>query len=153
LQSALAADTIAAAGASVPSGVVLSAAIPADAGRISADPTAVRQILGNLVDNALRYTARGAVTIFAERDGAGGVWVGVRDSGIGIPSEHLPRIFERFYRVDPGRSRELGGTGLGLAIVRHLAEAHGGRARVESTVGKGTTIAVLFPAAVPNSAS
>jgi signal transduction histidine kinase len=73
------------------------------------------------------------------------VEVGVRDTGTGIPSEHLPRIFERFYRVDPGRSREEGGTGLGLAIVKHLVEAHGGRVRAESVVGEGTTITVLFP--------
>jgi signal transduction histidine kinase len=73
------------------------------------------------------------------------VEVGVRDTGTGIPAEHLPRIFERFYRVDPGRSREEGGTGLGLAIVKHLVEAHGGRVRAESTVGVGTTITALFP--------
>jgi signal transduction histidine kinase len=65
---------------------------------------------------------------------------------MGIPSEHLPRIFERFYRVDPGRSRAHGGTGLGLAIVRHLVEAHGGRVRAESVPGRGTTIAAFFPA-------
>lgn len=142
---ALAAEAIAAASASVPAGVTLSAAIPPEASRLYADPTAVRQVLGNLVDNAVRYTTRGAVTVFAERDDERGIWIGVRDTGVGIPAEHLPRIFERFYRVDPGRSRELGGTGLGLAIVRHLAEAHGGRVRVESAVGKGTTIAVFFP--------
>ncbi|MFM8780814.1 MAG: sensor histidine kinase, partial [Gemmatimonadota bacterium] len=67
------------------------------------------------------------------------------DTGTGIPTEHLPRIFERFYRVDPGRSREEGGTGLGLAIVKHLVEAHGGRVRAESTVGVGTMITALFP--------
>jgi signal transduction histidine kinase len=71
--------------------------------------------------------------------------MGVRDTGSGIPAEHLPRIFERFYRADPGRSREAGGTGLGLAIVRHLAEAHHGKVKAESTVGAGTTIAVWLP--------
>jgi signal transduction histidine kinase len=69
----------------------------------------------------------------------------VRDTGIGIPLEHLPRIFERFYRVDPARSREAGGTGLGLSIVRHLAEAHGGRVRADSVLGRGTTVAAFFP--------
>ena len=69
----------------------------------------------------------------------------ISDTGIGIPSEHLPRIFERFYRVDPARSRELGGTGLGLAIVKHLVEAHGGRVEAGSTLGAGTTIRILFP--------
>jgi two-component system phosphate regulon sensor histidine kinase PhoR len=110
------------------------------------DPTAARQILSNLAENALRHTTTGAVTLFAEWCPEG-VWLGVRDTGTGIPAEHLPRIFERFYRADPGRSREAGGTGLGLSIVRHLAEAHGGRVRAESTMGVGTEIAVLLPAA------
>ena len=102
-------------------------------------------MLANLVDNAVRYTpAGGAVTVFTERDPRG-VWVGVRDTGIGIAAEHVPRIFERFYRVDPARSREAGGTGLGLAIVKHLVEAHGGRVQAESAVGRGTTITALFP--------
>jgi two-component system, OmpR family, phosphate regulon sensor histidine kinase PhoR len=131
-------------------GVALSMAF--DAGdRVYADPTALRQVLSNLGENALRHTNSGHVTVFTtagDRDGDGrpdGVWVGVRDSGVGIPSEHLSRIFERFYRADPSRSREAGGTGLGLAIVKHLAEAHGGRVLAESTVGVGTTIAALFP--------
>ena len=127
--------------------VALSVAVGPGAASLHADPTAVRQILTNLVENAVRYTPRdGRVTVFSERDG-NGVWIGVRDTGIGIAPEHVPRIFERFYRVDPARSREEGGTGLGLSIVRHLAEAHGGRVRAESAVGRGTTIAALFPSA------
>jgi signal transduction histidine kinase len=118
--------------------------IAAGAERANADPTALRQILQNLVENAARYTPAGRVTVFSHRADRG-VVVGVRDTGIGIPGEHLPRIFERFYRVDPGRSREGGGTGLGLAIVKHLAEAHGGSVRATSTVGAGTEIAVFFP--------
>ncbi len=118
--------------------------IAADATTVWADPTALRQVLTNLVDNAVRHTAEGFVSVFTRRV-ADGVAVGVTDTGIGISPEHLPRIFERFYRVDAGRSRSEGGTGLGLAIVKHLVEAHGGRVRAESTVGRGTTIWAEFP--------
>jgi signal transduction histidine kinase len=97
------------------------------------------------VENAVRHTREGGVTL-RTRATDGGVWVEVSDTGIGIAPEHLPRIFERFYRVDAGRSRAEGGTGLGLAIVRHLAEAHGGRVEATSTVGRGTTIGVWLPA-------
>jgi two-component system, OmpR family, phosphate regulon sensor histidine kinase PhoR len=127
-------------------GLTLSVAVGPDAASLHADPTAVRQIITNLVENAVRYTPRdGRVTVFSERDDGNGVWIGVRDTGIGIAPEHVPRIFERFYRVDPARSRAEGGTGLGLSIVRHLAEAHGGRVRAESAQGRGTTIAAFFP--------
>lgn len=123
-------------------GVTLDIAL--DTRELVADATAVRQILANLADNAVRHTAAGRITVFAEPE-EGGTWLGVRDTGSGIQAEHLPRIFERFYRVDPGRSREQGGTGLGLSIVRHLVEAHGGRVKAESVVGAGTTIACWFP--------
>jgi two-component system, OmpR family, phosphate regulon sensor histidine kinase PhoR len=113
--------------------------------RVYADPTALRQILCNLVENAVRYTTAGAVTVSAE-NGRGGTWIHVRDTGVGIPAEHLSRIFERFYRVDPSRSRNEGGTGLGLAIVKHLVEAHGGRVTAESAPGRGTTVSAFFPA-------
>jgi signal transduction histidine kinase len=73
------------------------------------------------------------------------VWLGVRDTGAGIGAEHLPRIFERFYRADAGRARDAGGTGLGLSIVKHLVEAHGGEVRAESRPGTGTTIMARFP--------
>jgi two-component system phosphate regulon sensor histidine kinase PhoR len=108
------------------------------------DPAALTQILTNLVSNAARYTSAGAITIFS-RSVPGGVEVGVSDTGSGIGADHLPRIFERFYRADAGRSRDAGGTGLGLAIVRHLVEAHGGRASVESKVGQGTTLRAFLP--------
>ncbi len=127
--------------------LTLSRDIPDEAAWVRADPVALRQILANLAENAVRYTQSGSVTLFAARE-AGGVRVGVRDTGIGIAPEHLDRIFERFYRVDAARSREEGGTGLGLAIVKHLAEAHGGAARAQSVVGKGSTISVFFPDAV-----
>ena len=118
--------------------------VAADAAVVFADQLALRQVLVNLVENAVRYTQTGSVTIFsrAERNG---IVLGVRDTGIGIPADHLYRVFERFYRVDPGRSREAGGTGLGLAIVKHLVEAHGGRVVAESVVGAGTTVSAFFP--------
>jgi signal transduction histidine kinase len=125
-------------------GLTVHVDVSPDAARAWADPTALRQILGNLVDNAVRHTAAGGITIRATR-AADGVSVAVADTGEGIAPEHLSRIFERFYRVDPARSREGGGTGLGLSIVKHLAEAHGGSIRAESVVGAGSTIAVTLP--------
>jgi signal transduction histidine kinase len=106
----------------------------------------LRQILANLYDNARRYTPAGrSITAGTARDGAG-IRISVHDEGNGIASEHLPRIFERFYRGDSSRSRAEGGTGLGLAIVKHLVDAHGGRVWAESTLGGGTTISAWFPA-------
>ncbi len=128
-------------------GLVLRAELDPAARAVWADANALRQIIGNLVDNAVRHTATGDVTVFSRPREGGGAVVGVRDTGIGIPPEHLPRIFERFYRVDKGRSRDEGGTGLGLAIVKHLVEAHGGKVRAESVVGAGTTILVQLPPA------
>jgi signal transduction histidine kinase len=124
--------------------LTLGIEIPPDAVSVWVDPTALRQVLTNLVDNAVRHTNEGSVTVFSKRI-PGGVAVGVSDTGIGIPGEHLPRIFERFYRVDAGRSRSEGGTGLGLAIVKHLVEGHGGRVCAESTVGRGTRIWAELP--------
>ncbi|MEO5566867.1 MAG: ATP-binding protein [Gemmatimonadaceae bacterium] len=110
------------------------------------DPTALRQVLANLIENAIRYTPSGTIGVSAQLSGDG-VLLAVRDTGVGIGSEHLSRIFERFYRADPSRARADGGTGLGLAIVRHLVEAHGGRVGAESTPGTGTTVFVrLRPA-------
>lgn len=125
-------------------GVELRVEQSLDGEQLFMDPTAARQILSNLSENALRHTVTGSVVIFAAREN-GGVRLGVRDTGSGIGAEHLPRIFERFYRADPGRAREAGGTGLGLAIVRHLAEAHGGHVSAESTPGTGTTISAWIP--------
>jgi two-component system phosphate regulon sensor histidine kinase PhoR len=123
-------------------------AAAADAATAYCDPAALRQIFVNLLGNAVRYTPDGGrVEVVVEREPrtpveAGGRWlrIEVRDTGSGIPSVHLPRIFERFYRVDPARSREEGGTGLGLAIVKHLVEAHGGSVVAESPIGGGTTV-------------
>jgi two-component system phosphate regulon sensor histidine kinase PhoR len=110
-----------------------------------ADPQGARQVLLNVLDNAVRYTPEGGhITVTASPVSAG-VQIEITDTGVGIPGEHLSRIFERFYRVDPARSRELGGTGLGLAIVKHLVEAHRGRVEAFSNLGAGTTIRILFP--------
>lgn len=110
-----------------------------------ADPDALRQVLSNLMDNALRYTPRGGTITLRTRREDDGVRVSVRDTGSGITGDHLPRIFERFYRADPARSREEGGTGLGLAIVKHMVEGHGGSVRAESELGRGSEISAWFP--------
>ncbi|MGH7547680.1 MAG: ATP-binding protein [Gemmatimonadales bacterium] len=113
---------------------------------LTADPDAVRQVFTNLFDNALRHTPAGGRIHVTARVEHGHVALAVADTGTGIAPEHLPRIFERFYRADPARSRQHGGTGLGLAIVKHLVEAHGGRVAAESRMGKGTTVHLYFPA-------
>jgi two-component system phosphate regulon sensor histidine kinase PhoR len=128
-------------------GIALDTKTEPDAESIHADRTALEQILLNLVENAIRHTGEGGrITIATTREGDG-LSLAVSDTGSGIPPEHLPRIFERFYRADRGRSREAGGTGLGLAIVKHLVEAHGGTVGAESVVGAGTTIRIFFPVA------
>lgn len=110
--------------------------------RARGDREGIRQILENLVDNAIRHSAARKIVLRASHLGASGIRISVVDDGRGIPSQHLDRIFERFYRVDPARSRDTGGTGLGLAIVKHWVEAMGGRVKAESTVGQGTQIHV-----------
>jgi two-component system phosphate regulon sensor histidine kinase PhoR len=113
--------------------------------RIWGDLDRLTESLINLLDNAVKYTPEGG-TITIEAVAAGdGVRIVVTDTGIGIPPKELPRIFERFYRVDRARSREQGGTGLGLAIVKHIAEAHGGHIAVDSTVGHGSTFSLFLP--------
>lgn len=104
------------------------------------------ELLYNLCDNAIRYNKKGGlVQVKIGRYDSGEVYVSVEDTGIGIPAEHQERIFERFYRVDKGRSKETGGTGLGLAIVKHIVSKHEADIKVESTVGFGTKIKVIFP--------
>jgi two-component system phosphate regulon sensor histidine kinase PhoR len=113
---------------------------------VQADPKALEHVLVNLLDNAVKYTPDGAHAAISATPGDGTVTLSVTDDGPGIDRHHLARIFERFYRVDPGRSRESGGTGLGLAIVRHLVGAQGGEVGVESGAG-GTRFWVRLPRA------
>jgi two-component system phosphate regulon sensor histidine kinase PhoR len=106
---------------------------------VMADAYAIQQVLANLISNALRYAQGGKTVVLGAKEQRSHVEFFVRDAGPGIPSEHLSRIFERFYRVDKARSRETGGTGLGLAIVKHIVLNHGGTVRVESSFGHGST--------------
>lgn len=134
-------------------------ALSADAHRFSAEiePVTVRgsaselrSAIGNLLTNAVRYTPAGgtiAVRLAKTGESRPRVVVEVKDSGIGIAAEHIPRLTERFYRVDRSRSRETGGTGLGLAIVKHVVQRHRGQLEIESTLGHGSTFRLLFPAA------
>jgi two-component system phosphate regulon sensor histidine kinase PhoR len=127
--------------------VQLEARVARDLPAVEGDHDRLAQVLINLVDNAVKYTpAGGQVTVEAAADG-GQVELTVADTGIGIPPADLPRITERFYRVDKARSRELGGTGLGLAIVKHLVAAHGGWLTIESRLEEGTRVHILLPAA------
>ena len=114
-------------------------------GELAIDPLKITQVLENLIDNALKYSPRGSVIEVSAKVGAAGVEVCVRDNGPGIPAEDLSRIFERFYRVDKGRSREKGGTGLGLSIVKHIIQLHGGRVWVESELGQGAAFFFSLP--------
>ena len=130
-------------------GVTFELAVSPEAHAVPVDPDALRQILTNLFTNALRHTAAGGRIRAGAELVQDSVRLFVSDTGSGIPAAHLPRIFERFYRVDPGRSRAQGGTGLGLAIVKHLVEAHGGRVEAQSALGRGTTIRMTFPPTSP----
>jgi len=114
---------------------------------VMADGYAVHQVFANLISNAVRYAASGKKIVIGATEKPEGIEFFVRDFGPGIASEHLPRIFERFYRVDKARSRESGGTGLGLAIVKHIVLNHGGSVRVESAVGHGSTFFFVLPKA------
>ncbi len=127
-------------------GIEVTLACPEDF-FLRANPQLLEQAVSNLLDNAIKYSDAGRrVDVAAEQQGDQAV-IGVRDQGWGIPAEHLSRIFERFYRVDKGRSRTLGGTGLGLAIVKHIAQVHGGTVTVESTPGQGSIFTLHLPSA------
>jgi two-component system phosphate regulon sensor histidine kinase PhoR len=117
-----------------------------DVSPVAGDPTQLSQVLHNIIGNAMKYGREATpVTILLQPDGEAMVRLSVSDEGEGIPPQHIPRLTERFYRVDSGRSRSLGGTGLGLAIVKHIIERHRGRLDIASTVGKGTTVTMLLP--------
>jgi two-component system phosphate regulon sensor histidine kinase PhoR len=115
--------------------------------RVIGDPESLRQIISNLVDNAVKYTPAGGKVDVSVETSEKTVIIEVKDTGIGIPPESRDRVFERFYRVDAARSREMGGTGLGLSIVRHLVESMGGSVSVTSQVGAGSTFRVELPSA------
>lgn len=139
-------------GAADGKGVALETRLPSEPLVARADREHVRQVVDNLLGNALNYTPAGGRVRLELREQDGGALIEVTDTGIGIAPGDQARIFERFYRVDKGRSRELGGTGLGLAIVKHVAAAHGGRASVESAVGSGSTFRVWLPCRGPQGA-
>ncbi len=128
--------------------VALTADVPGDLPTVAADHDRLAQILINLVDNAVKYTGSGGRVAVAACAVPGGVELTVTDTGVGIPRADLPRITERFYRVDKARSRELGGTGLGLAIVKHLVIAHGGELQIQSEPGRGTTVRFTLSASI-----
>ena len=121
--------------------------IPKNLPDILADETRIKQVFLNLIDNAIKYNhPKGGISITAhETDDV--VKVDIADTGIGIPNKDLPRLFERFYRVDKARSRELGGTGLGLSIVKHIIQAHNGEVSVQSVEGQGSTFSFTIPKA------
>lgn len=141
-------------------GVVIRRQLPEDLPLLYADPDRLEQVLLNLIDNAVKYTpAGGFITITARPLSSipnepnspvamlGDAWLEIRvaDTGVGVPPQDLPRLTERFYRVDKARSRELGGTGLGLAIVKHIVQSHAGRLRIDSELGQGTQVSIYLP--------
>ncbi|MEK6743799.1 MAG: ATP-binding protein [Nitrospirota bacterium] len=121
----------------------MTVSIPLNLQTLNADRDRLVQILTNLVGNAIKFTDKGGITIGMKEE-SGRIELFVEDTGIGVPEKHLSRLGERFYRVDPARSRKMGGTGLGLAIVKHLVRAHGWEMKIESTAGKGTKVIILL---------
>jgi two-component system phosphate regulon sensor histidine kinase PhoR len=125
-------------------GLVLRSNVPAESPNVRADRRALEQVLTNLIDNAVKYCPSGAEISVSAEDQGGSLRIVVKDTGPGIDGKHLPRLFERFYRVDPGRARDTGGTGLGLSIAKHLVEAMDGSIGVDSKPGAGTTFYVTL---------
>lgn len=117
--------------------------------KIETNEYLLTQLLTNLLDNAIKYTPKGGKIVLKIAPINKSIQFEISDTGIGIPQEHIPRIFERFYRVDPARSREMGGTGLGLSIVKHIVNLHHGNVKVESTVGVGSKFVIILPQQQP----
>jgi two-component system phosphate regulon sensor histidine kinase PhoR len=130
-------------------GIDINAEIQEDLPKILGDRDRLEQVVVNLLDNAIKYTPSGGNVMLKAKGSGEGVLVDVVDTGIGIPEADIPRIFERFYRVDKARSRELGGTGLGLAIVKHIVQAHNGTMHVKSTPGEGSTFSFSIYGCLP----
>jgi two-component system phosphate regulon sensor histidine kinase PhoR len=128
----------------------LNFALDPAVGELLIDPLKITQVFENLLENALKYSPRGSRIEISTKLHADDVEICVRDNGPGIPEADLPHIFERFYRVDKGRSREKGGTGLGLSIVKHIVQLHGGRVRCESKLGQGTAFFFSLPLRTTN---
>lgn len=126
-------------------GVTISCLVPADLPHIRGDRDRIQQVVMNIVSNAVKYNQRGGRVDITGGQRGGNIFVTVSDTGLGIPEEDLPRIFERFYRVDKARSREKGGTGLGLAIAKEIIETYGGSISVRSQEGRGTSMTMTFP--------
>ncbi len=133
--------------------IALTADIAPGVPLISADAFRLEQVMGNLIENAIKYTNDGGSVTVRATTSDDGVEIRVEDTGLGIPAPDVPRIFERFYRADKGRSREHGGTGLGLSIVKHIVLAHGGNVFAESEVGRGTNIVLRLPKKPPTPAA
>jgi two-component system phosphate regulon sensor histidine kinase PhoR len=129
-------------------GLIIRKDIPPELPSVSADRDRLTQILINIIDNAIKFTPEGGkISVAALPEGKDFLALRIADTGPGIPEAELPRLGERFYRVDKTRSRDLGGTGLGLSIVKHLMKTHGGRMHIASVLGKGTTVSLFFPVA------
>jgi two-component system phosphate regulon sensor histidine kinase PhoR len=125
--------------------ISINTKIDGDISELIGDNDQFKQMLINLVDNAVKYTPEGGAVEVAACNQGSDVIIKVKDNGIGIPKEHIPRLFERFYRVDKARSRNVGGTGLGLAIVKHIIMQFEGKIEVHSEVGKGTEFILSIP--------
>jgi len=126
-------------------GLKFTSEIPEDIPKANADEHLLTQVLINLLDNAIKYTEEGGQITISAKTLESEIQVDVQDTGIGIRESDTERIFERFYRVDKSRSRELGGTGLGLSIVKHIIQQHGGSIWVESQLGQGSTFSFVLP--------